>query len=62
MSLVAELLIFGWTTTLTMIGLCALSESGELLRIHRRIGRWLEKFAPSSVAAPNRDATRWNQG
>jgi len=46
MSLVVMLMIGGWVATLTMIGFCALKESGKLLRIHRHIGLWLETSAP----------------
>jgi hypothetical protein len=46
MSLFVTLMIGGWTTAIAMIGFCALKESGTLLRIHKRIGLWLETSAP----------------
>jgi hypothetical protein len=42
MSLVSKLMIGGWITTLAMIGLCALNESGKLLELGRRMVSWLE--------------------
>ena len=42
MSLVVKLMIGGWTTTLLMIGVCALNESGKLNNLRRRIALWLE--------------------
>ncbi|MGO9405426.1 MAG: hypothetical protein ACLPVW_18365 [Terriglobales bacterium] len=46
MSVVVLLMIGGWVATLSMIGFCALKESGKLPSIHRRIGLWLEASAP----------------
>ncbi len=42
MSLFVTLMIGGWTTAIAVIGFFALKESGQLLRIHKRIGLWLE--------------------
>jgi hypothetical protein len=42
MSLFVTLMIGGWTTAIAVIGFCALKESCQLLRIHKRIGLWLE--------------------
>jgi hypothetical protein len=42
MSLIAKLIIGGWATTLAMVGVCALSQSGQLLGIRKRIASWLE--------------------
>ncbi|HTS56049.1 MAG TPA: hypothetical protein VMH03_00790 [Terriglobales bacterium] len=42
MSFVSKLMIGGWITTLAMIGVCALNESGKLLEIGRRMVSWLE--------------------
>jgi hypothetical protein len=42
MSLVMKLMIGGWATTLAMIGVCALNESGKLFKIRKRIASWLE--------------------
>jgi hypothetical protein len=50
MSLVVKLMIGGWTTTLAMFGFYALSESGKLLQIRKRIALWLETdHAPESL-------------
>jgi hypothetical protein len=46
MSVVVKLMIFGWCTTFAMIGICALNQSGKLLKIRKRIASWLE---PSDV-------------
>ena len=46
MSFVVMLMIGGWLATLSMIGFCALKESGKLVEIHKRIGLWLETSAP----------------
>lgn len=48
MSLVVKLMIGGWITTLTMIGVCALNESGKLLKIRKRMAIWLDS-SPSAV-------------
>ena len=58
MSLVVKLLIGGWGITLTMIGLCALNESGKLLLLHKRIGQWLEALASPVVAASENSSVR----
>jgi hypothetical protein len=42
MSLVIKLMIGGWATTLAMIGICALNESGKLSSLRRRIASWLQ--------------------
>jgi hypothetical protein len=41
MSFVVKLMIVGWGTTLGMIAVCALKESGKLLGIRKRIAAWL---------------------
>lgn len=46
MSLVVMLMIGGWVATLSVIGFCALNESGKLLKMHKRMGLWLETSAP----------------
>jgi hypothetical protein len=51
MSLFVKLMIGGWTTTLVIFGFFALSESGQLFKIRRRVVLWLE---PSlRTAKPN---------
>ncbi len=42
MSRFAMLMIGGWTCTFAMVGFYALSESGKLLKIGKRIALWLE--------------------
>ena len=54
MSFVVKLMIGGWTTTLAMIGFCALNESGKLLKIRERIAQWLESSA--SLVRPARES------
>ena len=41
MSFVMMLMIGGWVATLSMVGTCALDESGKLLQIRRRAALWL---------------------
>jgi hypothetical protein len=55
MSLVSKLMIGGWITTLAMIGVCALNESGKLLEIGRRIVLWLETPA-SAVGRTSKES------
>ena len=42
MSIVVILMIGGWTSTLLMIGACALHESGKLRHLRRRTALWLD--------------------
>jgi hypothetical protein len=42
MSLVVKLMIGGWATTLVMIGVCALNQSGKLFKIRKHVASWLE--------------------
>jgi hypothetical protein len=59
MSLFVTLMIGGWTTAITMIGFYALKESGQLVKIHKRIGVWLETSAPRlSVPEPSMQPDR----
>jgi hypothetical protein len=55
MSLVSKLMIGEWITTLAMIGVCALNESGRLLEIGRRIVLWLETPA-SAVGRTSKES------
>lgn len=55
MSLVAELIIGGWTATLVMIEFCALHECGMLLEIRNRIASWLEPLAADESLQPERE-------
>ena len=52
MSLVAMLMIGGWIATLSMIGLCALNQSGKLRGIRKRIALWLLKTSTAPVHRP----------
>ena len=47
MSIVNEVIIGGWTSAIAMIGVCALNESGKLLRIRKLVAFWLETAADS---------------
>ena len=59
MSVVAKLIITGWVSTFILIGLCCLHQSGRLLRIHRRVGRWLEPpGTPATGAARRKPVSR----
>jgi hypothetical protein len=46
MSIVVELMIGGWIGTICMITFFALSESGQLTRIRKRVATWVENSAP----------------
>jgi hypothetical protein len=46
MSLFVKLMIASWTTAIAMIGFCALHQSGNLLKIRKRMALWLETSAP----------------
>jgi len=52
MSFVVKLMILGWASTLGMIAVCALNESGKLFSIRKRIAAWLEP-SPSEDARVN---------
>ncbi len=59
MSLFVTLMIGGWTTAIAMIGFYALKESGQLLKIHKRIGVWLGNSAPRlSMSEPSMQPDR----
>ena len=45
MSIFVELMIGGWTLAIAMIGFVALYESGNLLKIRKRMATWLESSA-----------------
>ena len=49
MSFMVKMIICAWGTVLAMVAICALNESGRLLEIHDRLGRWLRTVAPASV-------------
>ena len=51
MSFVVKLMIGGWITTLTMIGVCALHESGRLFNLRKRLASWMEPSAARTVRA-----------
>jgi len=42
MSVVMMLMIGGWAATFSLVGICALNESGKLHRIRRRLALWLD--------------------
>lgn len=51
MFLVNVLMVGGWAVTLSIIGLGALSESGRMLRIRRRLALWLDASAVAGARA-----------
>jgi hypothetical protein len=51
MSLFVILIIAGWIAAIAMIGCFALSESGKVLEIRKRIALWRETSAAVEVAA-----------
>ena len=52
MSIVVMLMIGGWIATLSMVGVCALHESGQRLKIRRRIALWLLQPSTALVRGP----------
>jgi hypothetical protein len=55
MSLVVKLMIGGWATTLAMIGVCALNESGKLFNIRRRLASWMQPADATFVYDDDRE-------
>jgi hypothetical protein len=51
MSEFVMLMIAGWIATIAMIGCFALSESGKLLEIRKRLASWRETLAAAKAAA-----------
>lgn len=51
MSLFVMLMIGGWMVTLAMIGCLALSESGELRKIRKRLASWRQSSARPRLLA-----------
>ena len=53
MSFIVKLIIGGWLSTFAIIGVCALNQSGKLLKFRNRLASWIEvreaSFLPSSV-------------
>jgi len=49
MSLVVKLMIGGWATTLAMIGVCALHQSGKLSKLRRHIARWVAPLGTTTA-------------
>jgi hypothetical protein len=57
MSRFAMLMIGGWACTFAMVGFYALSESGKLLKIRKRIALWLETdHTPEESLQPEGDS------
>jgi hypothetical protein len=51
------LMIGGWACTFAMVGFYALSESGRLLKIRKRIALWLETdHTPEESLQPEGDS------
>ena len=53
MPIVMKFIVGGWIIESALIVLCALNESGGLIKIHKRIGKWLEALAPTAIRAPD---------
>ncbi|HTZ95643.1 MAG TPA: hypothetical protein VMB18_04555 [Terriglobales bacterium] len=53
MSIVMKLMVSGWILEGALVALCALNQSGELIKLHERIGQWLKASGPRSVGAPD---------
>jgi hypothetical protein len=53
MSQIVMLIITGWIATIVMIGFFALSESGKLREIRKRIALWRELSADVAARASN---------
>lgn len=53
MSLVMKLIIGGWFSTFAIIGVCALNESGKLLKFRQRLTLWLRAPDALSTLAPD---------
>jgi hypothetical protein len=51
MFFVSVLMVGAWVVTLSMIGVCALNESGKLLKIRRHLALWLDASAVASARA-----------
>jgi hypothetical protein len=51
MSIVIMLMIGGWITTLSMVCVCGLKESGKLLRMRQRMAARLDSSVVASVPA-----------
>jgi hypothetical protein len=51
MSFVVKLMMGGWATTLAMIGVCALHQSGKLFKIRKRIASWVQPSDARNVRA-----------
>jgi hypothetical protein len=55
MSLVVKLMIGGWATTLAMIAVCALNESGKLFNISKRIASWMQPSHTTSARSEEKE-------
>jgi len=51
MSFVVKLMVGGWATTLAMIGICALNQSGKLFNLRKRIASWVQPSDARNVPA-----------
>ena len=49
MSVVVMLMMGGWIATLSMVGVCALHESGRLFKLRRRIALWLLETSSEQI-------------
>ena len=53
MSVVMKIIMSGWIIEGAFVGLCALNQSGELIKIHQRVGEWLQAVGPRGVGTPD---------
>jgi hypothetical protein len=51
MSFILKLIIFGWLATILMVVVCALDESGKLLKMRRRVAAWIEVWIDKPARA-----------
>jgi hypothetical protein len=49
MSFIVKLIIGGWLSTFAIIGVCALNQSGKLLKFRNRLASWIEVREASST-------------
>jgi len=54
MSVVIKLLVGGWIVEGALVALCALNQSGGLIKIHKRVGEWLRAVAPPNIGVPEK--------
>ena len=53
MLIVMKLMVSGWIIEGALLALCALNQSGKLIKLHERIGEWLKALGPRAAGAPD---------